>query len=279
MGFRSGDCDGHGKTFILRSVNHFCVDFEVCFGSLSCWKVQPRPILSLLEGAVRFSFNICWYLMESMIPCILTRCPGPLEEKQPHNIKDPPPYFTLGMGVFSVWLSFCLRQTHLWCLLPKSFILVSSDHITRSHWKSDLHLANCRRFSLLLIDSRGFFLATLQNNLWWCRWRLMVVLETFWPQDSTHLYNSPAVILGDSFASRTILLTVRGVNLQIGPLPGWFLTSPVALNFLIISMIVEMGIFNCLEIFLCPFLDLCSSTTFRRTSSLCSWVFPIVMND
>src|SRR4029434_8947420 len=113
MGFRSGDCDGHGKTFILRSVNHFCVDFEVCFRSLSCWQVQPRPILSLLEGAVRFSFNICWYLMESMIPCILTRCRGPLEEKQPYNIKDPPPYFTLGMGVSSVWLSFCLRQTHL----------------------------------------------------------------------------------------------------------------------------------------------------------------------
>src|SRR4029434_4050981 len=41
-------------------------------------------------------------------------------------------------------------------------------------------------------------------------------------------------------------------------------------------MIVEMGIFNSLEIFLCPFLDLCSSTTFRCTSSLCSWVFPIV---
>src|SRR4029434_9742617 len=50
MGFRSGDCDGHGKTFILRSVNHFRVDFEVCFRSLTCWKVQPQPILSLLEG-------------------------------------------------------------------------------------------------------------------------------------------------------------------------------------------------------------------------------------
>src|SRR4029434_5470164 len=48
------------------------------------------------------------------------------------------------------------------------------------------------------------------------------------------------------------------------------------LNFLIISMIVEMSIFNSLEIFLGPFLDLCSSTTFYRTSSLCSWVFPIV---
>src|SRR4029434_6293351 len=104
MGFRSVDCDGHVKTFILRSVKHFCVDFEVCFGSLSCLKVQPRPILSFLEGAVRFSFNIYWYLMVF---------PGPLEEKQPHNIKDPPPYFTVGMGVFSVWLSFCLRQTHL----------------------------------------------------------------------------------------------------------------------------------------------------------------------
>src|SRR4029434_155659 len=109
---------GHGKTFILRSVNNFCVDFEVCFGSLSSWKVQLRPILSFLAGAVMFSFNICW----SMIPCILTRCPGPLEAKQPQNIKDPPPYFTLGMGVSSVWLSFCLRQTHVSFLLPKSFI-------------------------------------------------------------------------------------------------------------------------------------------------------------
>ena len=87
MGFRSGDCDGHGKTFILLSVNNFCVDFEVCFGSLSCWKVQPLPILSFLEGAVRFSFNICWYLMESMIPCILTICPGLLKQNSPTTSK------------------------------------------------------------------------------------------------------------------------------------------------------------------------------------------------
>src|SRR4029434_10585954 len=127
MGFRSGDCDGHGKTFIPWSVDNFCVDFEVCFGSLSCCKVQPWPILSFLEGAVRFSFNICWHLMEFMIPCILTRCRGPLEEYQPHTITDPPPHFTVGMRCFSVWLSFCLLQSHLWCLLPKSFILVSSD--------------------------------------------------------------------------------------------------------------------------------------------------------
>ena len=126
MGFRSGDCDGHGKTFILQSGNHFCVDFEICFGSLSCWNVQPRPILSLLEGAVRFSFNICWYL--TMYPNKMSRAFG--RKTAPQHQRSAP-YFTLGMRCFSVWLSFCLRQTHLWCLLPKSFILVSSDHITR----------------------------------------------------------------------------------------------------------------------------------------------------
>src|SRR4029434_8691273 len=42
----------------------------------------------------------------------------------------------------------------------------------------------------------------------------MLVWETFGPQDSTNLYNYPAVIFGDSFASRTILLTVRGVNVH-----------------------------------------------------------------
>ena len=163
--------------------------------------------------------------------------------------------------------------------VAKKLFIWSHLTIQPTHWKSDLHLANCRRFSLLLIDNRGFFLATLKNNLWWCRWRLMVVLETFWPQDSTNLCNSPAVILRDYFASRTILLTVRGVNLQTGPLPGWFLTSPVALNFLTIALIVEMGIFNCLDIFLYSFPDFCSSTTFCHTSTLCSFVFPILMND
>ena len=59
--FRSGDWNGHCKTLILWSVNHFCVDFEVCFGSLPCWKIQPQPSLSFLPQAVRFWFNICWY--------------------------------------------------------------------------------------------------------------------------------------------------------------------------------------------------------------------------
>ncbi len=82
VGFRSEDRDSHGKRFILCSVTHFCVYFDVCFGLLSWWKIQTRPIIRFLTEAVRFWFFICWYLIESMMPCIWTRCSAPLAEKQ-----------------------------------------------------------------------------------------------------------------------------------------------------------------------------------------------------
>ena len=31
-----------------------------------------------------------WYFMEFMMPCTLTKFPGPLVEKEAHNITDPP---------------------------------------------------------------------------------------------------------------------------------------------------------------------------------------------
>ena len=34
--------------------------------------------------------------MEFMMPCTLTRFPGPFEEKQPDNITEPPPYLHTG---------------------------------------------------------------------------------------------------------------------------------------------------------------------------------------
>ncbi len=79
-GFRSGNWDSHGKSFILCSVTHFCVDFDVCFGLLYWWKIETRPIIRFVTEAVRFWFFICWYLIESMTPCIWTRCPGPPAE-------------------------------------------------------------------------------------------------------------------------------------------------------------------------------------------------------
>ncbi len=70
VGFRSEDRDSNGKRFILCSVTHFCVYFDVCFGLLSCWKIKTWHIIRFLTEAVRFRFFICWYLIESMMPCI-----------------------------------------------------------------------------------------------------------------------------------------------------------------------------------------------------------------
>jgi len=49
---RSGNWDGHGRSFILCSVTHLCVD--VCFGPLSWWKMHPQPIIRFLEEAIIF---------------------------------------------------------------------------------------------------------------------------------------------------------------------------------------------------------------------------------
>ncbi len=69
-GVRSEDWDSHAKRFILCSVTHFCVYFDVCFELLSWWKIQTWPIIRFLTEAVRFWFFICWYLIESTMPCI-----------------------------------------------------------------------------------------------------------------------------------------------------------------------------------------------------------------
>ncbi len=87
-GFRSEDRNSHGRRFILCSVTHFSVDFDVCFGLLSWWKIQPRPIKRFLTEAIRFRFFTCWYLIGSMMACIWTRCPEPRDG--PHcRTQDP----------------------------------------------------------------------------------------------------------------------------------------------------------------------------------------------
>ncbi len=49
-GFRSENWNGHGRSFILCSVTHFCFDFDVCFGLLSWWKIQPQRFLTEAVG-------------------------------------------------------------------------------------------------------------------------------------------------------------------------------------------------------------------------------------
>ncbi len=68
----------------------------VCFELLSWWKIQPRPFIIFLTEAVGLRFFNCWYLIESMMPCIWSRCPGSPAEKQAHNIKDAAVYLIMG---------------------------------------------------------------------------------------------------------------------------------------------------------------------------------------
>ncbi len=69
-GFRSEDENGHSRSLVLCSVTHFCVVFEVVFGLLYGWKIQTWPIIRFLTGSVTYWFFICWYLIESMMPCV-----------------------------------------------------------------------------------------------------------------------------------------------------------------------------------------------------------------
>ncbi len=55
---------GHSRSLVLCSATH------VCFGLLSWWKIQTRSIIRFLTEAVKFWFFICWYLIESMMPCV-----------------------------------------------------------------------------------------------------------------------------------------------------------------------------------------------------------------
>ena len=63
--------------------------------SLQILQIQ---FLSFLTEAVRFSFNICWYLMESMVPCILSIS------------MNPKPKFTLKPLEFNCWWSYSMHH-------------------------------------------------------------------------------------------------------------------------------------------------------------------------
>lgn len=93
MGF--SDCDGHCNKTFLCSIKHFFVDFDVCLWLLFCWTIHLRPSFSLLAEDIRFLAKMSWYWVKFIMPLALTS-----GSKIAHN-KDPPPYFTVGMRLFS----------------------------------------------------------------------------------------------------------------------------------------------------------------------------------
>ncbi len=108
----------------------------MCLGSLSCWKTQPRFIFNALADGRRFSLKISRYMAPFILSFTQISRPGPFAEKQPQSMIFPPPCFTVGMVFFGCNSAFFLLQTRQVEFLPKSSILVSSDHMTFSQSSS-----------------------------------------------------------------------------------------------------------------------------------------------
>uniref|UniRef100_A0A3P9DIQ6 Uncharacterized protein n=1 Tax=Maylandia zebra TaxID=106582 RepID=A0A3P9DIQ6_9CICH len=111
MGLRSGDWLGHSRTFKCFLRSHSFVARAVCFGSLSCWKTQPRFIFKVRTDGRRFWLKISRYMAPFILSLTRISRPVPLVEKQPHSMMFPPPCFTVGMVFLGCNSAFFVLQT------------------------------------------------------------------------------------------------------------------------------------------------------------------------
>ncbi len=207
MGLRSGDWLGHSRTLMCFFLSHSFVALAVCFGSLSCWNTHQRPIFNALaltvHGPVHRPFD-----------AVQLSCP--LNRKTPQSIMFPPPCLTVGMVFLGSWAAFLLLQTRRVELMPKSLILVSSDHNTFTQFSSE-SLANFRRACTCAFLSRGT-LRALQNFSPSQRSVLPIVfLVTMVPVALRSLTRSSRVVLGWFLTVLMIIETPRGEILHGAP--------------------------------------------------------------
>ncbi len=70
-GFRSEDWNGHiAEAWFCAQWPIFVLFLRFVFGLLYGWKIQTWPIIRFLTESVTCWFFICWYLIESMMPCV-----------------------------------------------------------------------------------------------------------------------------------------------------------------------------------------------------------------
>ncbi len=252
IGFRSGDWLGHSKILKCFLWRDSLVALAVCLGSLSCWKTQPRPIFNALTEIRRLLAKISRYMAPSILPSIQCSRPVPFAEKHPQSMMFPPPCFTVGMVFLGLYSSFSL-QTRRVEFIPKSYILVSSDHMTFSHASSGsswCSLANFRWAWTCAGLSRGTLLALQDFNPWRCSVLLMVTIETVVPALFWSLTRSSRVVLGWSLTFLRITDTPRGEILYGAPIRGRLTVILNFFHFLIIAPTVVAFSPSCLPIVL-----------------------------
>ncbi len=69
-GFRSEDWNGHSRSLVCAQWPISVLFLRFVFGLLYGWKIQTWPIIRFLTESVTYWFFICWYLIESMMPCV-----------------------------------------------------------------------------------------------------------------------------------------------------------------------------------------------------------------
>ncbi len=132
-GVRSENWNGHSRSLVLCSVTHFCVVFEVCV-----WIIVrlEDPNMAHYKISNRVSHLLMFYLLvfdrihDAMCLNKMSRTSSRNTGPQHKKIQQ---YISL-----YTWDTFypCVHQTHIECLLLKSyFLFVSSDHRSQSHLK------------------------------------------------------------------------------------------------------------------------------------------------
>ncbi len=169
-----------------------------------------------------------------------------------------------------------LIQTRQVEFLPKSSILVSSDHMTLSQsssGSSKCSLANFRRAWTCTGLSRGTHLALQDLSPWRCSVLLMVAFVTLVP---ALCRSSPRVVLGFLLTVLVIILTPRGEILHRAPDRGRLSVVLYVFHFLIIAPTVDFFTPSCLPIADSVFPAWCRSTILFLVSFDSSLVLAIV---
>ncbi len=251
----------------------------VCLGSLSWWKTQPRCIFNALADGRRFSLKISRYMAPFILSFTQISRPGPFAEKQPQSMMFPPPCFTVGMVFFGCNSAFFLLQTRQVEFLPKSSILVSSDHMTfsqSSSGSSKCSLASFRRAWTCTGLSRGTRRALQDLSPWRRSVLLMVAFVSLVPALCRSFTRSPRVVLGFLLTVLVIILTPRGEILRGAPDRGRLSVVLYVFHFLIIAPTVDFFTPSCLPIADSVFPAWCRSTILFLVSFDSSLVLAIV---
>ncbi len=166
-----------------------------------------------------------------------------------HDVSTP--CFTVGMVFFGCNSAFFLLQTRQVEFLPKSSILVSSDHMTfsqSSSGSSKCSRANFRWAWTCTGLSRGTRLALQDLSPWRRSVLLMVAFVTLVPALCRSFTRSPRVVLGFLLTVLVIILTPRGEILRGAPDRGILSVVLYVFHFLIIAPTVDFFTPSCLPI-------------------------------